>query len=149
MSKIMRNGVEFTGGASAWSGTQAEYDALPIKDSTTLYFITDASIDGHNYSTDEQIVGTWVDGSTMYEKSISVTSLAMDVGWKVIGNIAGIKDFIDCKQCLKSSDNIYTYSNLTAYYNYNNGDIGLYNDLGGNMGNMTGYVTVRYTKTST
>lgn len=24
---------------------------------------------GHNYSTDEQIVGTWIDGSTIYQKT--------------------------------------------------------------------------------
>ena len=24
---------------------------------------------GHNYSTQEQVVGTWIDGSTVYEKT--------------------------------------------------------------------------------
>ena len=27
----------------------------------------------HDYSTDEQIVGTWIDGKTLYEKTVSVT----------------------------------------------------------------------------
>lgn len=102
----------------------------------------------HSYSTTEHQIGTWVDNSPIYEQSISISNLSMPIGWKVIGTIQGIKDFIDCEQCLKSNDNIYSYSNLPADYNYNNGSISVYNGLGGNMGYMTGYATVRYTKVS-
>lgn len=55
--------------------TQAKYDALVVAgrvDPDAFYFISDASFPSyaHNYSTDEQIVGTWIDGSTIYEKTL-------------------------------------------------------------------------------
>lgn len=55
--------------------TQAEYDALVeagTVDPDAFYFISDAVMPAysHQYSTSEQIVGTWVDGSPVYEKTI-------------------------------------------------------------------------------
>ena len=55
--------------------TQAEYDALVeagTVDPDAFYFISDAVLPQywHNYSTNEQVVGTWVDGSNVYEKTI-------------------------------------------------------------------------------
>lgn len=38
----------------------------------------------HNYSTDEQIVGTWIDGSTVYEKTLltpSAVTIASTGAW--------------------------------------------------------------------
>lgn len=58
--------------------TQAEYDALPsskISDGI-LYCIKDA--DGgyaHHYSTTEQVIGTWIDGKPLYEKTFYYASL--------------------------------------------------------------------------
>lgn len=45
MGRIMKNGICYT-----------EVDAM------------------HNYSTDEQIVGTWIDGKTLYEKTVIIQS---------------------------------------------------------------------------
>lgn len=55
--------------------TQAEYDALVeagTVDPDAFYFISDAVLPqySHDYSTSEQIVGTWIDGSPVYEKTI-------------------------------------------------------------------------------
>lgn len=55
--------------------TQAEYDALVqagTVDPDAFYFISDAvmSAYSHQYSTSEHIIGTWVDGSPVYEKTI-------------------------------------------------------------------------------
>lgn len=65
------------GGASAdhVTLTQAEYDALVqagTVDPDAFYFISDAVLPqySHDYSTSEQVVGTWVDGSPVYEKTI-------------------------------------------------------------------------------
>lgn len=69
--------VNGQGGGKQTALTQAEYDALVeagTVDPTMEYFITDgipSSVEYyHNYSTDEQVVGTWVDGSPVYEKTI-------------------------------------------------------------------------------
>ena len=37
---------------------------------------------GHNYSTTEQVVGTWIDGSTLYEKTFDLSSVSLtDYTW--------------------------------------------------------------------
>ena len=55
--------------------TQDEYDALVqagTVDPDAYYFISDAVFPSyaHEYSTNEQIVGTWIDGSPVYEKTL-------------------------------------------------------------------------------
>lgn len=59
--------------------TQAEYDALVqagTVDPNAYYFISDATLPSyaHNYSTTEQVVGTWVDGLPVYEKTFVVNN---------------------------------------------------------------------------
>jgi hypothetical protein len=34
--------------------------------------------EGHNYSTDEQVIGTWIDGKPLYEKTIIVNHPAIN-----------------------------------------------------------------------
>lgn len=53
-------------------------------------FIDGKALDGkdgmHHYSTDEQIVGTWIDGSTLYEKTYAVTSaISIGTSWSDTG----------------------------------------------------------------
>ena len=67
--------------------TQAEYDALPSSKLTDgiAYFIKDAGGGGggsssHNYSTTEQVIGTWIDGKPLYEITISGTVNGMYSG---------------------------------------------------------------------
>ncbi len=60
--------------------TQAEYDALPDSklNDDKIYMIEDVTskeVEGEHYSTDEQIVGTWIDGSTIYEKTFYNSNL--------------------------------------------------------------------------
>lgn len=62
--------------------TQAEYDALPATKLTDgiAYFIKDAGGGGggsssHNYSTTEQVIGTWIDGKPLYEKTMAYLGL--------------------------------------------------------------------------
>ena len=59
--------------------TQAEYDALVsggTVDPNITYFITDGLPNGqmHNYSLAEHIVGSWIDGSIVYEKVCTGTT---------------------------------------------------------------------------
>ena len=51
--------------------TQAQYDQLSSveKNNGTIYFITDAPSNPVDYSTDEKVIGHWIDGSTLYERT--------------------------------------------------------------------------------
>lgn len=40
----------------------------------------------HNYSTEEQEVGTWIDGSTVYEKTIEIGTMTKDNAWHDISH---------------------------------------------------------------
>ena len=60
--------------------TQAEYDALTDeeKQADVVYAITDdggsgGGSSGEVYSTEEKAVGVWIDGKTVYERSVSGT----------------------------------------------------------------------------
>lgn len=59
--------------------TQAQYDALVAGgtvDPNIVYFISDGvpSPIGHNYSTTEHAVGTWIDGKSVYELVVNLGS---------------------------------------------------------------------------
>lgn len=51
--------------------TQAQYDNLSSaeKNNGTIYFITDAPSNPVDYSTSEKVIGHWIDGSTLYERT--------------------------------------------------------------------------------
>lgn len=54
----------------------------------------------HHYSTNEQVVGTWLDGSTLYEKSFELTNLTQDTNNHVI-DATLTKSAISMKQIIK------------------------------------------------
>ena len=57
MGKLMFNGIDYTGGASN---------------------------NGHTYSTDEQVVGTWIDGSPVYERTVVAIGDMTQNAWTAI-----------------------------------------------------------------
>ena len=75
------NGIKVSGsGVPHVSLTQAEYDALSVetKNNGTIYFITDAVggsgefafiQNGDCYSTEERMIGCWIDGKPLYQKT--------------------------------------------------------------------------------
>lgn len=99
---------------------------------------------GYNYSTTEQVVGTWIDGSTIFERSYAITNQNISTGWTVLVSSISIDKFISGEVCISSGGYDYTWN---ALY-YNNGNIAVYNFLGGAIQSANGYVTIRYTKSS-
>jgi hypothetical protein len=119
MGKIMFNGESYTGGTGDG---------------------------GHTYSTTEHVVGTWIDGKPIYEKSYPITNTNISTGWNIlINNVSDIDTFVSGECVL--SDSSYDYSWEGSYHH--NGDIAIYNFLGGDISSANGYVTIRYTKSST
>ena len=100
----------------------------------------------HNYSTDEQVVGTWVDGSTIYEKTIPITDVIGAAGWITIGTVSGIDTLLNGELTVNDGS-LYAYTNLPFNHVLADDTIKFYNGLGGNMGTLNGYATIWYTKT--
>ena len=106
-----------------------------------------ASTPLHNYSTDEHIVGTWIDGSTIYER---VFDLGSDVS---IANDTLTDTTIDASNMNKIIYSAGQYSTGVTLYplmaNINNNIIRLQSDRNGNVGASVRYVILQYTKSST
>lgn len=67
--------------------TQAEYDAMTEEKRKGFIVITDspsASFEGEKYSTEEQRIGTWIDGKPLYRKVIQTNSGTSTSKWQKI-----------------------------------------------------------------
>lgn len=49
---------------------------IKLQVGSTIYSVSGGGGGGHTYSTTEQIIGTWIDGKTLYEKTIYAAQLA-------------------------------------------------------------------------
>ena len=105
-----------------------------------------------HYSTDEQVIGTWIDGKTLYQKTYSGT-----LGGTVGSDVSNYKmtDLSDIDTIVSISGTLQGITPINSYYasdNYNmvfvNGaKNGLYCN-GKNIGGNTYKVTIQYTKTT-
>jgi len=117
----------------------------------------------HQYFTEEQVVGTWTDGSNVYEKSYQFT-LASDSSYSIqtLDTIANMNNV-----WIKEGYGINTYSNakyssviglynsnptetdVAGYLSYNsNNELKFEYRCGQFMHGGTAHLTIRYTKTS-
>ena len=113
----------------------------------------------HNYSTAEQVVGTWIDGSTIYQKTYTATfsNIVKDTEYQIADiSSLSIKDVLNsfgsCKYSGTGlSDNFLNLGGLMYCFAYPNGDLKFVQ----NMTSATSgrqydvKVTIQYTKTTT
>ena len=115
---------------------------------------TPQGVPAYHYSTNEQVVGTWIDGSTLYEKTIYVDSFPNNTS-KNLSTPSNLDMLIDSFGFMKSTT-------LTGYFRTLPFAAGGTNDVrvdlnGGTLRVVTfsdwsgydGYITIRYTKSST
>lgn len=113
----------------------------------------------HNYSTNEQVIGTWIDGSTVYEKTVAFTtpnssSYTRQSLGLAIANISKIWIFDGFAMKNGEFVNIGSYNSYPDSHEF----LGLIQDDGTNMTfdyrvgtaiyQAPAYVVVRYTKTT-
>lgn len=109
---------------------------------------------GHNYSTTEQVVGTWIDGSVLYEKTYTYSFTASSSDYDY--NIATLSSEVNT-QCIEanalSRDGILfkevIYPPGGTFYRYviNNNVLGV-RVFNSNGCIIKGTVTIKYTKSS-
>ena len=105
---------------------------------------TPQGVPTHHYSLDEHIIGTWIDGSTLYEKTFDLASdlVVPYNSWVSLGITLDANKIIETK--------------TTATVGSFQGNILMYNDNGtwkgtsprNNDGSYVRYLTVQYTKSS-
>lgn len=105
---------------------------------------TPQGVPAHHYSTDEQVVGTWIDGSTIYER---VFDLGSDIS---IPNTEFVETSIDATNISKVIQVTGMYSTGVTVYplmaNIGNNKIRLQSDRNGAVGASVRYVILSYTK---
>lgn len=91
------------GNANIWTGTQAEYEAQAsqIADDTVVLITDDEERTQafEIYSTDEQVIGTWIDGKPLYRCVLTGLSISMPStsSWSsVFAETLNINDIIHC-----------------------------------------------------
>ena len=101
-----------------------------------------------HYSTDEHVVGTWIDGKDIWEKTVFVTT--NNTTPFVLAT--GVSTLISSKGCIGdySIPAPYFDSNrmyLSVLFAQTAHEVRVYSS-GSNYNNLTGYVTIQYTKLS-
>ena len=126
---------------------------------------TPQGVPAHHYSTEEQIVGTWVDGSTMYEKTYVGTIGNYDSsidGYLISADIdvTIIKELINIDGSLKSIDTAPAFASLNGLKNTSNWSADIHinrygillwtgnSSYGSKFAGGKAVVTIRYTKSS-
>ena len=139
------------------SMTRAEFDLLSDDEKVGIINITDEAGNGvyHEYSTSEHIVGKWVNGSTIYEKSFSLGTQS-DTDHSYNHNISnfGLLISISGSCTLSTGDKLplpYVALNSSTYSivlgNVTSTQFRI--QKGSGLGTLSDiYVTIRYTKSS-
>ena len=164
----MQNGIDYTG-ASVIELTQAEYDALPsskysdgitymIKDRYSANATKMLGV-GDCYSTSEKIVGCWVDGKPLYQKSFKIANIVHDSSWHRIPHGISDLDVVVSVSGIMINETEREMFPVTAYRptltqgiivgcGGTNGDSIMYINNWYNSPNTDLYITFQYTKTT-
>ena len=159
MSNIINIGGTSGGGGSS---------VVPNPQGTATDTLTKLGIEGtiydfagggstHNYSTTEQVVGAWVDGKTVYEKTFTTSNTIPFGSWGNLDDLTSlnIETVVNIEGVLRfneDGDSIYrqytTGISFGLMYNENSkyvmGRQGILSQTGGK--NFTTHYTIRYTK---
>lgn len=113
---------------------------------------------GVHYSEEEQVIGTWIDGKPLYQKTIEVT-VPKDTNSIPITLDSDIDIIIDVSGCLKSPDTSGSVDDYTLFLNHSEASANYLSAIFRSgphqlfiMRNLnwsgTAFITVRYTKTT-
>lgn len=103
----------------------------------------------NTYSTDEQIVGTWIDGSTLYERTFVVNNLTGNVqSWTNFADLSGVDKIINYDGVASLSDGAQVNIGYYVIVNASDNKLKYYcKEISALTFNLR--LTIRYTKSST
>lgn len=105
----------------------------------------------NNYSTEEQIVGTWVDGKPIYRKVLSNYFNDVYDQWWQIGTLNNIENLVSARGSIKLKDGTFIeFPRATAVDGSTDLYIGIQGQVNIRINKSTGmlYLIVEYTKTT-
>lgn len=102
-----------------------------------------------HYSTTEHQVGTWIDGSDVYEKTISVSSVSLSSGgYETVDTITGLDTIISCNGYVVEGNLKYTLNDISLRVIQDGTSVKLYSPSGTTWTISSGAIIIRYTKAS-
>ena len=116
---------------------------------------TPQEIPAQHYSTNEQVVGTWIDGSAIYEKTVVVnsgfsTSMTVNHGIANIDKIIGVEGMVETSYpaWLPLTDNVPVAGYNVTVEGYNRTSFSVYIGSSRVTDVAAIYITIRYTKST-
>lgn len=101
----------------------------------------------HTYSTTEHKVGTWIDGSDVYEKTISISNVSLSSGsYETVDTITGLDTIISCNGYVVEGNLKYTLNDITLRVIQDGTSVKLYSPSGTAWTISSGAIIIRYTK---
>lgn len=170
-SKINKsNRIDITGASAAIIADQSKATGCVTTrpTNTSVLYCIKAIVAGEVYSTEERVVGTWIDGKKIYQKTIPVSLPGKAQSPRTVSatsnnhNISNFAGIISCDlRWYDTVDNLW-YCNFLHYSDYGIADYGIQiNDssvlivsnnpstgLDWSTRTTDAYVTIRYTKTT-
>ena len=112
--------------------------------------------DENDYSTSEKIIGTWIDGSKLYQKTINCGSMPNNTTKAINPNITNLSNYIELKGYIYNASNTKENYPLPYISKESIDNVGLATATSGNIvistwADWTGYsayVVAKYTKTT-
>lgn len=99
------------------------------------------------YSTTEHKVGTWIDGSDVYEKVISISNVSLSSGsYETVDTITGLDTIISCNGYVVEGNLKYTLNDITLRVIQDGTSVKLYSPSGTAWTISSGAIIIRYTK---
>ena len=174
MGLIIKNGIPYGGGGSgteytAGNGILIENDEISVKEASAADIaeivspkpgVTNRKM---KYSTDEQVIGEWIDGKPLYQKTIDCgfapSTVTDNSKWFIVGNnidfICIVNSFYMCPNdgnqtgslpYASGTDYRIEISASSKFSNDTNGYIGI--NVKRDRSAFRIYVTIQYTKTT-
>jgi microcystin-dependent protein len=133
---------------STINGTK-NYTSRPTN--TSVLYCIKAVVAGEVYSTEERVVGTWIDGKKIYQKTVdfesTLTILGSGVNISQYISALNIETIINCHGNASNSSNNNNYS-VSTHLERSQGAYILYAAGGNTSSWLVRYLTVQYTKTT-
>lgn len=107
----------------------------------------------NTYSTDEQVIGSWLDGKPLYKKTYNIASLANAGMVQIPFEISNLKEVVSIRGIATDGANFFT---LPSYRGAVGTGIQIYADINNGISIVTendrssyhAYITIEYTKTT-
>lgn len=156
LNKINGEWVVTAGGQRMWVGTQAAYEAALANGeiaANTLVAITDDGGQPHRYSTDEQVVGTWINNKPIYEKTFTATMPNTTNATFATNVVGGDCEYVVSLVCRVVNGNNHVaifapdYGTGSVYYSIPNDSL-LTDNLPAHAQGRATIITIQYTKTT-